>query len=177
MSQEPASDEAQTVALGVQSHCLPESCRVVFYCYVLKCNVRAAHSQSECSEGADGVVVTGCRVLGVGSRMSFNCNRVVCRRHHDVSMVVPCDDGCEGVLAANLYVGEVRRNFQFFLVSASFYVDYLVVVHECAAHLDGLADVAELSRAVACHHYGVGVVVFVGSHCCCSRQGNGKKCS
>jgi len=80
-------------------------------------------------------------------------------------VVVPCNDGLVAVFAAYLDIGEPLWNDQFLFVCAFLDVDDFMVFHKSAAYLNGLTDVAELSRAVAAHHKGVGIVVILLGLC------------
>ena len=81
-------------------------------------------------------------------------------------MVVVGDDGLVAVLAADLDVLQPLRDDELLLVGAALDEDDLVVVHEGAAHLDGVGDGAELSCAVAGDDDGVGVIVLAGGRGC-----------
>ena len=73
-------------------------------------------------------------------------------------MVVEGNDGVIAIFAANLDVVEPRWNDEFLFVDPPLHKDDLVVFHKCAAHFDGIVDVAELSCSVASNKDGVGIV-------------------
>ena len=156
VAQQTTALEHQSVALGMQGHGLPKACCVVLDGDVLKSDVCAFHLHRIGAEGAHRLGA-GSGLLGVRGIGADFWNLYV-------GMVVVGDDGCLWVFATNLNVGEPGWNDELFLVDASLHEDDLMVLHECAAHLDGLADGSELACAVASHENGVGVVVALG--CC-----------
>ena len=118
VAQQAAVDKRQPVALGVQRHGLAYLRGVVFYGYVLECYAAALHPYGKRAEGAHRPARFG---------------------HAYVGMVVVGDDGLVAVFAHNLDVGEPLGHGELLFVKAALYVDYLGVVHERSAHLDGLA--------------------------------------
>ena len=147
MSQQAAVDKAQSVAIGVQSHCLSQSCRIVLDGDVLESDIIAIHPH--------GIGAEGAHPFGT-------------LRDGDVGMVIVCDDGFVAVFAQNLDIGEPSRHDELLLVGAFLHKDHLVIVHVGAAHLKGVVNVSELSCTVACHHQGIRIVVLACSLC---RQG------
>ena len=77
-------------------------------------------------------------------------------------MIVVGDDGLVAVFPTNLDVCEPRGDNELFLIDALFDEYHFVIVHEGAAHLDGIIDVAELAGAVAGDEERVGIVILVG---------------
>ena len=76
-------------------------------------------------------------------------------------MIVPCDDGVVTIFSADLDVGQKLRDNEFLLVDAFLDEDDLMVFHKGTTYLNGVADIAELSCAIAANHESVRVVVLV----------------
>ena len=76
-------------------------------------------------------------------------------------MIVPGDDGVVTIFSADLDVGQKLRDNKFLLVDAFLDEDDLMVFHKGTTYLNGVADIAELSCAIAANHESVRVVVLV----------------
>ena len=138
MPKKSAVDEDQSVALGVECYSLPQSSGVVLDGDVLEGDAVALYFKGIGAESTHSTI---------GSRKFY------------IRMIVVSDDGMIAVLTANLNVVDPRRNDEFLFVNTPFDKDDLVVIHEGAAHLDGIVDVAELSCSIASNEDGVRVVV------------------
>ena len=141
VAEEAAVDKGDAVALGVQGHGLPETGGIVFYRDVPKRDVAAFYLQCIGAESAHRPAVV---------------------KAFDVGMIVVGDDGLVAVFPTNLDVGEPRGDNELLLIDALFDEYHFVIVHEGAAHLDGIIDVAELAGAVAGDEERVGIVILVG---------------
>ena len=138
IAEQAAADELQMVTLGVKGNGLTQFCGIVLDGDIAEGDVVTLHLDGVCAEGAHAL-----------ARL----------REIDVSMVVVGDDGLCSILAENLDMGKPWGQDEFLLVGALLYEDYFVVLHEGTAYLNGLANGAELARAVTCHDDGVGIVV------------------
>ena len=146
VAEEAAVDELQTVAFGVQSHCLSLSRRIVLDGDVAEGDVAAFNLDRIGAEGAHRL-----QLLVVGPAYAW---------YLDVGMVIVGDDGVVAVFSDNLNVGEPRGYDDLLFVDAFLDEDDFLVFHEGAAHLYGGVDGLELAGAVVGYKQGVGVVVL-----------------
>ena len=145
ISQESAVMYQNMVAFDVECYCLSQ-----FGSIVLDGNVVALHLEGIGAEGAH-LLAFGC-CLGIETA----------DRHQDIGVVIPGDDGLVTVFTADGDVGEPGWDDELLLINSLFYIDYLGVVHEGAAHFDGFIDGAEFACSVTGNYQGVGVVILVG---------------
>ena len=89
----------------------------------------------------------------------------------DIGMVIPRDDGLVAVLATDLDIGQPLWHHQFLFISTFLNIDHLMILHEGAAHLDGICNVTELAGSVASHKQGVGIVITLGLRAHDSHEG------
>ena len=155
ISQESAVLYQNMVAFDVESHCLSQFGGIVLDSDILQRDIVALHLEGVSAEGAH-LLAFGC-CLGVKTA----------DRHQDVGVVIPGDDSLVTVFTADGDVGEPGWDDELLLVNSLLYIDYLGVVHEGAAHFDGLVDGAEFAGTITGYYNRVGVVILVG---CCQRQ-------
>ena len=122
----------------MQGHSLSQTGGIILYRQVLESDVVGIHPDGIGAEGT---------------------HPQACRRIEDVGMVVVGDDGLLTTLATEFYVLHPLWDNHFLLVGTLLDVDNFVIVHEGAAHLDGICNVTELASAVACHDNRIGIVV------------------
>ena len=85
-------------------------------------------------------------------------------------MVIIGDDCIVAVFTHDLDVSKPLRNDEFLLIDTTFHINHFVIVHKCSTYLKRFIDSAELARAVACHHDGIGIVIVLGTKSRCHRK-------